>query len=121
MKQDLTDIVIQLTQLLNGVSIDTKIYADSIAVTLSDDNIIVVNNSIITVDTITVNNDHKRLSCNYRHSIYSENWYEIYIEENNNKIMFIEYLGNNDDEDEDNWDNKYTTLYLEGEWLVEPS
>lgn len=113
-KQQLTDIVIQLTQLLNSITINTKIHADSIAVILSDDTTTEVTNC-----TIKVKDGKRQLDCLY-FTEACDRHYEITVGIIK-LIQLVEYNMESDDEWRECENNKYTTLYENNVWLVEPS
>ena len=111
MKQQLTDIVIQLTQLLNSITINTAISGD-IYLHLNNTDLIQLNSC-----AVLIKEDNRKLSCVYCPKLVSDYHYEIDIG-TTNRIVLVEYDKQEPTEDNEDWTNKYTTLYLEGEWLI---
>ena len=107
-KQQLTDIVIQLTQLLNSITInDVKIHFSLFKLKLNDGNFIELNCASI-------------IDCKLKCSITNdeESYYDIVIENSNVNINLVKPEW---DDDDDILIHLKTPIVKDNVWLVEPS
>ena len=108
MKQQLTDIVIQLTQLLNSITInDVKMHFSLFKLKLNDGNFIELNCASI-------------IDCKLKCSITNdeESYYDIVIENSNVNINLVKPEW---DDDDDILIHLKTPIVKDNVWLVEPS
>jgi hypothetical protein len=108
MKQQLTDIVIQLTQLLNSITInDVKMHFSLFKLKLNDGNFIELNCASI-------------IDCKLKCSITNdeESYYDIVIENSNVNINLVKPKW---DDDDDILIHLKTPIVKDNVWLVEPS
>ena len=107
-KQQLTDIVIQLTQLLNSITInDVEMYFSLFKLKLNDGNFITLNCCSI-VDG--------KLKCSITND--EESYYDIVIENSNVNINLVKPEW---DDDDDILIHLKTPIVKDNVWLVEPS
>jgi hypothetical protein len=107
-KQQLTDIVIQLTQLLNSITInDVKMHFSLFKLKLNDGNFIELNCASI-------------IDCKLKCSITNdeESYYDIVIENSNVNINLVKPEW---DDDDDILIHLKTPIVKDNVWLVEPS
>ena len=107
MKQQLTDIVIQLTQLLNSITInDVKMHFSLFKLKLNDGNFIELNCASI-------------IDCKLKCSITNdeESYYDIVIENSNVNINLVKPEW----DDDDILIHLKTPIVKDNVWLVEPS
>jgi hypothetical protein len=107
-KQQLTDIVIQLTQLLNSITInDVKMHFSLFKLKLNDGNFIELNCASI-------------IDCKLKCSITNdeESYYAIVIENSNVNINLVKPEW---DDDDDILIHLKTPIVKDNVWLVEPS
>lgn len=105
-KQQLTDIVIQLTQLLNSITInDVKMHFSLFKLKLNDGNFIELNCASI-------------INCKLKCSITNdeESYYDIVIENSNVNINLVK-----PEWDDDILIHLKTPIVKDNVWLVEPS
>ena len=109
MKQQLTDIVIQLTQLLNLLTSinDVEMYFSLFKLKLNDDNFITLNCASI-IDS--------KLKCSITND--EESYYDIVIEDNNVNVNLVRDAL---DDDYDFLIHLKTPIVKDNVWLVEPS
>ena len=107
-KQQLTDIVIQLTQLLNSITInDVKMHFSLFKLKLNDGNFIELNCASI-IDC--------KLECSITND--EESYYDIVIENSNVNINLVKPEW---DDDDDILIHLKTPIVKDNEWWVEPS
>ena len=108
MKQQLTDIVIQLTQLLNSITInDVEMHFSLFKLKLNDGNFIELNCASI-IDC--------KLECSIDND--EESYYDIVIENSNVNINLVKPEW---DDDDDILIYLKTPIVKDNVWLVEPS
>ena len=107
-KQQLTDIVIELTQLLNSITInDVKMHFSLFKLKLNDGNFIELNCASI-IDC--------KLECSIDND--EESYYDIVIENSNVNINLVKPKW---DDDDDILIHLKTPIVKDNVWLVEPS